>query len=292
MRSLSYNVRISKKDGYRPLIDFATFGSSPHVSEGTQLSDRIFGASAAERSSPLVEYGLSLEELNDRVILPIASSREVMVGDGAIPYGAMERVEIMAEGTDSDVPTVRDRLLGDLRIFEYSGADVSSEFIKNIPAWGPKIGLPERPEAIPVNQFFERLVTNENLRQATEKRFLSRNFADAVEAAFKCLNNAVKAKSGHVEKDGADLMRHVFSANAPQLQLNALQSQSDKDDQNGYREIFAGVMTGIRNPRAHEHELTDNPAVALELLAMANHLMRRLENATRVNESLSRPPPS
>ena len=45
--------------------------------------------------------------------------------------------------------------------------------------------------------------------------------------------------------------------------------------------MFAGAMTGIRNPRAHEHELKDDPKVALELLALANHLMGELGAATK-----------
>ena len=47
-------------------------------------------------------------------------------------------------------------------------------------------------------------------------------------------------------------------------------------------DIFAGSMTGIRNPRAHEHDLVDEPEVALELLALANHLMRKLDAATKI----------
>ena len=284
MRRLSYNVRIFRKEGYRPLSLFATSAPPSRPSERTSMLQNIFGTTLEDHSTPVVEYGLSLEELNERVVVPIANLREVRLSDQAITFSAIERVEILAEGTGSGVLPIHDRLLDRYRAFEYSGSDVSREFIKDTPEWGPKIGLPERPEAIPVNQLFDRLVTNESLRQATRQRFLSRNFADAVEAAFKCLNNAVKAKSGHDERDGADLMRHVFSAKAPLLKLNEFKSQSDKDEHNGYREIFAGVMTGIRNPRAHEHLVKDNPPVALELLTVANHLMRRLENATLVEE--------
>ena len=81
-------------------------------------------------------------------------------------------------------------------------------------------------------------------------------------------------------------MRHVFGAQSPLLKLNALQSQSDQDEHNGYRDIFAGAMTGIRNPRAHESDVEDNPLGALELLTLANHLMRKLDEATR-NDALS-----
>ena len=76
-------------------------------------------------------------------------------------------------------------------------------------------------------------------------------------------------------------MRKAFSADDPTLRLNKLQSQSDKDEQRGYMELYAGSMMGIRNPRAHEHELEDSPEEALEMLIFANHLMRKLRSATK-----------
>ena len=244
--------------------------------------ERILDTIPADSASPVVEYGLSLEELNELVVTPLKGFRDVTLNGLTIPSSGIERVEIRAEGTDLSVPPLHDELLNALlRWFELSGSDVTKEFIKDPPAWGPKIGAPEQPEKIPVNLLFDRLVTIERLRKATRNRFRSRNFADAVEAAFKCLANAVKEKSGHGEKDGASLMRHVFGDQSPLLNLNARQSLSEKDEHNGYRDIFAGVMTGIRNPRAHESEIKDSPAVALELLAMANHLMRKLESATK-----------
>ena len=45
--------------------------------------------------------------------------------------------------------------------------------------------------------------------------------------------------------------------------------------------LFAGAMTAIRNPRAHEHSIQDDPETALELLTIGNHLMDRLEASTR-----------
>lgn len=127
---------------------------------------------------------------------------------------------------------------------------------------------------------YDSLVLSEPLRKATRRLFTDGHYARAVEEAFKLLNNAVKERSGS-SKDGADLMRDVFSANSPALKLNDLRSQSQQDEQRGYMDLYAGSMTGIRNPRAHDHKSDDQPQVALELLTMANHLMRKLETAKR-----------
>ncbi|MDE0183391.1 MAG: TIGR02391 family protein [Caldilineaceae bacterium] len=128
---------------------------------------------------------------------------------------------------------------------------------------------------------FDELVTNKQIRLVSGPLFKDGHFARAVEEAFKCLNNAVKDKSGNTGADGAGLMKTVFSANSPVLKLNSFQSQSERDEQLGYMEIFSGSMTGIRNPRAHEHSLVDEPDVALELVILANHLMRKLDAASK-----------
>jgi hypothetical protein len=48
-------------------------------------------------------------------------------------------------------------------------------------------------------------------------------------------------------------MRKAFSANAPVLIFESQNTQNGKNIQNGYMDMFAGAMTGIRNPKAHEN---------------------------------------
>ena len=135
-------------------------------------------------------------------------------------------------------------------------------------------------------QLFDSLVTDLSLRRTCRKLFADGHYAVAVERAFICLNKMVRVKSELDTQDGAGLMRTAFSANSPILYLNAFQSESEKNEQLGYMDIYAGAMTGIRNPRSHEHDIEDDPQVALELLVIANHLMRKLNGSTR-----DHPPP-
>ena len=104
-------------------------------------------------------------------------------------------------------------------------------------------------ERTPLDQFDE-LVTNQPLRVVTRELFANRHYSQAVLDAFKFVNNAVKDKSGVNDRDGADLMRYVFSEKNPVLRLTPMKSRSQKDEHNGYRDIFAGAMIGIRNPRS------------------------------------------
>ena len=128
---------------------------------------------------------------------------------------------------------------------------------------------------------FDNLVTSSSLRSASRDLFADGHYARAVEEAFKCLNNEVKDKAGLTSQDGASMMRSAFSPKKPALRLNPLATQSERDEQQGYMDMFAGVMSGIRNPRAHDHQLHDDPDVALEMIVFANHLMRKLDGAVK-----------
>lgn len=130
-------------------------------------------------------------------------------------------------------------------------------------------------------QRFDEMVTFEPLRDASRILFANGHYALAVEEAFKCLNNIVKAKSGLNDLDGDALMRRAFSGDKPILKVNSWKTRSEKDEQRGYMELYAGAMTGIRNPRAHEHGLEDRPEHALEMLTIAGHLMRKAVSSTR-----------
>ena len=135
---------------------------------------------------------------------------------------------------------------------------------------------------------YDRFITHDSLRSSTRTLFAGSHFARSVEEALKCLNNAVKEKSRLKDLDGDALMRTAFSPANPVLRLNQLKTKSEKDEQRGYMDLYAGVMGGVRNPRAHEHLLQDTSEDALELLGIANHLMRKLEKSTRVRRQRTR----
>ncbi len=164
------------------------------------------------------------------------------------------------------------------RVREFATA--AGEFLRSINEAGyelRRVGQPSQGHTWPV--LFDELITSEPLRDASGSLFRDRHYARAVEEAFKCLNNAVRDKSRLLNRDGAALMRQAFSVNSPTIKLSNLLTQSERDEQQGYMDIFAGAMTGIRNPRAHDHQLADEPEAALEMLLLANHLMRKLDGA-------------
>jgi uncharacterized protein (TIGR02391 family) len=132
----------------------------------------------------------------------------------------------------------------------------------------------------------EQVVTDPELFKTVNDLFSHGHHAEAVKKAFVFLNNLVKTKAGKGRADGADLMRTSFSVNNPSLLINTMNTQSERDEQQGYMDILAGVMTGIRNPRAHEHDWEDTEERALQLLSLANHLVLRVRGSMKVSENI------
>ncbi len=121
--------------------------------------------------------------------------------------------------------------------------------------------------------------------RVAESRMKSGHYADAVEGAFKELNNSVKAKVWsrlNNELDGQKLMQRVFSPDNPVLLVAGdIDTQTNKDTQQGYMMMFSGAMSAIRNPKAHEN-MTISKDDAFRKLMFASMLMYKLDAAQLV----------
>jgi uncharacterized protein (TIGR02391 family) len=117
------------------------------------------------------------------------------------------------------------------------------------------------------------------IQSLARPRFEAGFFGDAVEASFKEVNDTVKRiyrESEQREADGASLMTSAFSPKNPIIRLTPLETETDRSIQQGYMQIFAGAMTGIRNPEAHGNL---NPGVrkALHMISLASLLMYKVD---------------
>jgi len=114
----------------------------------------------------------------------------------------------------------------------------------------------------------------------SEQLFRDEHRSAAVFEAAKAVHNRVKKMTG-LPGDGAGLMSNAFKDDHPALVLADLTTQTGKDIQAGYRFLFMGSQQAIRNPHAHEQfgEMDDDEA--FELLGLAGHLMRRLDEASQ-----------
>ncbi|KYN82632.1 hypothetical protein ATY37_20595 [Vibrio cidicii] len=117
------------------------------------------------------------------------------------------------------------------------------------------------------------------IKALAKPRFDAGFRGDAVEAVFKEVNDAVKlifvAETGR-ESDGAGLMNTAFSPQNPVIKLSDLETETDRNIQQGYMQIMAGAMIGIRNPKAHSN-LNPDANKALHLISLASLLMCKVD---------------
>ena len=133
-------------------------------------------------------------------------------------------------------------------------------------------------EASSPNEWFWQFV-HPRVEALARQRFEKGFYGDAVEAVYKEVNSVVKSivrDSDGRELDGAGLMTTAFSANDPIIKLTALETETDRNLQQGYMQIMAGAMTGIRNPKAHGN-LSSTPRKALHLICLASLLMHKID---------------
>jgi len=104
------------------------------------------------------------------------------------------------------------------------------------------------------------------------------HYSQATFEAYKFVDTEVQRFSS-MSKSGFSLMMQAFDETSPLLRLTNLSTQSEIDEQHGYRFIFAGAVKAIRNPRGHTPSLIDPPDRCLDHLGLASLLLRRLEEA-------------
>ncbi len=79
--------------------------------------------------------------------------------------------------------------------------------------------------------------------------------------------------------DGDRLIGQAFALEDAFIVLSELETESGKNDQKGFMQIFKGAYQGIRNPKAHSltHDLTEEKAA--QYLIFASLLARRIDEA-------------
>ncbi|RUU24081.1 TIGR02391 family protein [Mesorhizobium sp. M6A.T.Ca.TU.002.02.2.1] len=151
---------------------------------------------------------------------------------------------------------------------------IAFEIFERVARASKDVGQAPAAPSRDVHPFDERNIHPE-ISTVSKKLFDDGHYSQATFEAFKFLDNKVKTLSG-IQESGFSLMMNAFNEKGPKIQLTDLATVSEKDEQIGYRYIFAGTMAGIRNPRGHEN-LVDPIDLCLDHLSLASVLMRRLD---------------
>jgi uncharacterized protein (TIGR02391 family) len=118
-----------------------------------------------------------------------------------------------------------------------------------------------------------------SIREEVAGRFAIREYADAVMAALQVVAQTVRDKTG-LHEDGARLMADAFGGDRPYLLFEDPMPLTQRAMQSGYQQLFAGAMTGVRNPKAHSLVTIDRDR-CIHFLFLASLLAHKL-NEVRV----------
>lgn len=131
-----------------------------------------------------------------------------------------------------------------------------------------------------------RRLTFENLHpdvlKAAGAFFADGHHRTAVAEAFKSIEVRVRKMTGIENKSASPLMGDAFKAEAPLIDVATESGQSGMDERQGFLALFRGSMLGIRNPNAHELAKPADAQEALEYLAFASLLHRRIDQAAKI----------
>jgi len=128
-------------------------------------------------------------------------------------------------------------------------------------------------------QLFDALQLHPKVVETSRGLFRDGHYRDAIYRAFVEVNNVVKERTSS-QLDGKRLMSTVFSLDNPIIKLNSLETQSDRDEQEGFMFLFMGAIQGIRNPKAHENIIQNDPYRTIEYLGLASLLLKIAQEGT------------
>ena len=117
----------------------------------------------------------------------------------------------------------------------------------------------------------------DNLYEKIEHEYESGNYNAAIKTAILFLSESIKDRTD-LELDGDKLITRAFSIEDPLIKVNALKTQTDRDEQIGFMLLFQGLYKAIRNPRSH-NLVVDNKEECESILIFINYLLSVIEKA-------------
>lgn len=124
---------------------------------------------------------------------------------------------------------------------------------------------------------FDSRVLHPEVKKHARQLYLENRPFHAVFECCKAFDKYIREKS-KLGKHGYELMSSALSLKGP-LKLNAQQTETERNEQEGLMHLCMGLMRAIRNPESHEPEL-DWPITkeeALDILSLISFLYSKVD---------------
>lgn len=131
-------------------------------------------------------------------------------------------------------------------------------------------------------QLYNRAIHGE-VKKYCIKDYLQKDYYDAVFEAAKGLAERVRQMSG-LTTDGGTLFQTAFSKNDPYLFFNSMQTDSEKSEFTGLKELLESIFHLVRNPAAHTPKVNwkVDEAKALDILTLISFAHKYLDECHKI----------
>lgn len=115
------------------------------------------------------------------------------------------------------------------------------------------------------------------------KDYLRKDYYDAVFEAAKGLAERVRQITG-LTSDGGELFQKAFAKGDPYLFFNSMQTDSEKSEFTGVKELLEAIFHLVRNPAAHTPKVNWNveETKALDILTLISFAHKYLDECHRM----------
>lgn len=131
-------------------------------------------------------------------------------------------------------------------------------------------------------ELYNRAIHNE-VQKYCIKDYLRKDYYDAVFEAAKGLAERVRQITG-LSSDGGELFQKAFAKSDPYLFFNSLQTDSEKSEFTGVKELLEAIFHLVRNPAAHTPKINwmIEETKALDILTLISFAHKYLDECHRM----------
>lgn len=126
--------------------------------------------------------------------------------------------------------------------------------------------------------------------KSSKKLYLDGYYSNASLDAFKEINGRMKNLYKIIKTeekkipDGTKLMNDMLSDQNPILPIDDISTTTGKDIQSGFRFMFSGAISALRNPSAHSNDEKLTAEESMRRLMFASMLMYKIDEALKINK--------